>query len=51
VDKSLTKRERPQLFIDTEKRRVQEGAASIVGKGILDDKTPHVTSHIENMAW
>ncbi|KAH8747151.1 hypothetical protein F5882DRAFT_238337, partial [Hyaloscypha sp. PMI_1271] len=26
-DKSLTERERPQLFIDAEKRRVEEGAA------------------------
>ena len=39
-DKSLTERERPQLFIDAEKRRVEEGAASKVDEGILDDKTP-----------
>lgn len=49
-DKSLTQRERPQLFIDAEARRVEDGAASKVGEGVLDIKSPQITSHVENMA-
>jgi hypothetical protein len=49
-DKSLTQRERPQLFIDAEARRVEDGAASKVEEGIADVKIPRVTSHVENMA-
>lgn len=49
-DKSLTQRERPQLFIDAETRRIEDGAASEVGKGVLDAKDRQISSHVENMA-
>jgi len=49
-DKSLTQRERPQLFVEAETRRVEDGAASKVGEDVVDVKTPEVTSHVENMA-
>jgi hypothetical protein len=49
-DKSLTQRERPQLFIEAETRRVEDGATSEVGKGVVDIKDRQITSHVENMA-
>jgi len=49
-DNSLTQRERPQLFVEAETRRVEDGATSEIRKGVLDIKGDQVTSHVENMA-
>jgi hypothetical protein len=49
-DKALTQRERPQLFIDAETRRIDDGVTAEVGKGALDDKERQITSHIETLA-
>jgi hypothetical protein len=47
-NKSLTSRERPQLFVDAEARRVEDGATSKVAE--VDIKSPQVSTHVERMA-
>jgi hypothetical protein len=47
-NKSLTSRERPQLFVDAEARRVEDGATSKVAE--VDVKSPQVSTHVERMA-
>ena len=47
-NKSLTQRERPQLFVDAEARRVEDGATSKVAE--VDVKSPQLSTHIESMA-
>ena len=45
----MTQRERPQLFVDAETRRIEDGASSEVGKAVLDEKELHLASHLETM--
>lgn len=49
-DRTLTQRERPQLFIDAETRRVDEGANAEAGTIALEGKVQQMTSHIESVA-
>lgn len=46
----MTQRERPQLFVDAEAKRIEDGASSEVGKAVLDEKERHLTTHVETMA-
>ncbi|KAF8862704.1 general substrate transporter [Acephala macrosclerotiorum] len=49
-DPALTKRERPQVFIDAETRRIEDGAAAEVGERVLDDKRREITTQMETSA-
>ena len=53
-DKTLTQRERPQLFIDAETMRIEDGKTAEIGEDALleDDKKGQVvmTGHVETMA-
>lgn len=46
----LTRRERPQAFIDAEARRIAAAEADGVGEGILDDREKNVAqSQVERV--
>ena|ERR1700709_1342934 len=49
-DKVLTQRERPDLFIDAETRRIDDGVNSKVGEATSGIKEREISSHVETLA-
>lgn len=44
---AMTQRKRPQLFIDAEARRIEDGATAEAGKAALEGKEQQIINHVE----